>query len=99
MSHPENRPVHFSQQLVDCLSGIWMHRRLNPLSANAVQLIDEDHAGSIRFCLFCKPQKKRHCRLLVGFSTGYSKCPTFSGLTEKVPDSARTNTHKHLIKL
>lgn len=52
-----NRPVHLSQQLVDGLSGVGVHRRLDSLPAHAVQLIDEDDTGSVRFCLFCKTQK------------------------------------------
>ena len=47
----ENEPVHLSQQLVDGLSGIRMHGRLDPLPTHAVQLVDEDHAGSVAFSL------------------------------------------------
>ena len=43
----EDPPVHLSQQLVDGLSGVGVHGRLDPLPADTVQLIDEDNTWSI----------------------------------------------------
>ena len=44
-------PIHLSEQLVDSLSGVGVHGRLNPFPTNTVQLINEDHTGSIGFTL------------------------------------------------
>lgn len=49
-----NGPVHFSQQLVDGLPGVGVHRRLDPLPTDAVQLVDEDDARRVSLCLFCR---------------------------------------------
>ena len=76
-----------------------MHRRLDPLPSNTVQLIDEDDTGGICFCLLCKTKKTQ--RNFSGFIVNcfFSHLLTSRRLTEKVPDAAGTNTHKHLIKL
>lgn len=35
-----------------------MHRRLDSLPANAVQLVDEDDAGGVGLCLLCKAKEE-----------------------------------------
>ena len=40
-------PVHLSQQLVDGLSGVGVHGRLDPLPPHTVQLVNEDDTRSV----------------------------------------------------
>lgn len=44
-------PIHLSQKLVDGLPGVRVHGRLDSLSSDAVQLVDEDHTRGVRFGL------------------------------------------------
>lgn len=63
-------PIHFSKKLINGLSWIWMHRRLNSLPTNRVQLINKYNTWCICFCF--PWQKKNSWKTLQPHKVGES---------------------------